>query len=80
MGTVYTNDIKRIAERLYQEHEAEVTSVYKDNQKLVKMYVDVSSKKVRNRIAGYLTRYSKLKQRVINEGIEESEDMEMENA
>ncbi|MEM0374174.1 MAG: 30S ribosomal protein S17e [Sulfolobaceae archaeon] len=59
MGTVYTRDIKRIAEELYEKFKDEVTLDFQKNKELVSKYVEVSSKKIRNRIAGYLTRYAK---------------------
>ena len=60
MGTVYTKDIKRVAKELYERFKDQVTTDFYSNKKLVEMYVDVQSKKVRNRIAGYLTRYAEL--------------------
>ncbi|BFH73352.1 30S ribosomal protein S17e [Sulfurisphaera javensis] len=60
MGNVYTKDIKRVAIQLYERFKDQVTTDYQANKKLVESYVDVMSKKVRNRIAGYLTRYAKM--------------------
>jgi len=59
MGTVYTRDIKRIAEELYEKFKDEVSIDFNKNKELVAKYVDFGSKKIRNRIAGYLTRYAK---------------------
>lgn len=60
MGNVYTKDIKRISMQLYDKFKDQLTTDYQSNKKIVDNYVDVMSKKVRNRIAGYLTRYVKM--------------------
>nr|8HKX_S17E Chain S17E, 30S ribosomal protein S17e [Sulfolobus acidocaldarius DSM 639]8HKY_S17E Chain S17E, 30S ribosomal protein S17e [Sulfolobus acidocaldarius DSM 639]8HKZ_S17E Chain S17E, 30S ribosomal protein S17e [Sulfolobus acidocaldarius DSM 639]8HL1_S17E Chain S17E, 30S ribosomal protein S17e [Sulfolobus acidocaldarius DSM 639]8HL2_S17E Chain S17E, 30S ribosomal protein S17e [Sulfolobus acidocaldarius DSM 639]8HL3_S17E Chain S17E, 30S ribosomal protein S17e [Sulfolobus acidocaldarius DSM 639] len=59
-GNVYTKDIKRVARELYDKFKDQASDKYDDNKKLVDEYVNVSSKKVKNRIAGYLTRYVKI--------------------
>ncbi|BCU70583.1 30S ribosomal protein S17e [Stygiolobus caldivivus] len=77
MGNVYTKDIKRVAKELYEKFKDQVSPDFSSNKKLVDAYVDVQSKKVKNRIAGYLTRYAKLskeqasKEEVIEEESEE---------
>ncbi|MCY0883784.1 MAG: 30S ribosomal protein S17e [Acidianus infernus] len=77
MGNIYTRDIKRIAVEIYEKYKDEVTTDYSKNKEVVKKYIDVYSKKVRNRIAGYLTRYAKRmsSQKSVSEGevVEESE-------
>ena len=57
MGTVYTKDIKRIVREIYEKYRDQVSTDFNKNKELVKSVVDVQSKKVRNRVAGYLTRY-----------------------
>jgi|ECHvirMinimDraft_2_1075157.scaffolds.fasta_scaffold00005_37 small subunit ribosomal protein S17e len=59
MGNVYTKDMKRIAQKIFEEHRGEVTKDFAQNKELLKKYLDIPSKKVRNRVAGYLTRYIK---------------------
>ncbi|MDT7875966.1 30S ribosomal protein S17e [Sulfolobus sp. SCGC AB-777_L09] len=77
MGNVYTKDIKRVSIELYSKLKDQVTTDFAKNKKLVEEYVDVQSKKVRNRIAGYLTRYAKLikEKSEKKEEIEESEEI-----
>lgn len=77
MGNVYTKDIKRVSIELYNKLKDQVTTDFAKNKKLVEEYVDVQSKKVRNRIAGYLTRYAKLikEKSEKKEEIEESEEI-----
>lgn len=60
MGNIYTRDIKRIVREIYEKYKDEVSTDFAKNKELVKTIVDVKSKKVRNRIAGYLTRYARL--------------------
>jgi small subunit ribosomal protein S17e len=77
MGNVYTKDIKRVSIELYGKLKDQVTTDFAKNKKLVEEYVDVQSKKVRNRITGYLTRYAKLikEKSEKKEEIEESEEI-----
>ncbi|MEW9490796.1 MAG: 30S ribosomal protein S17e [Candidatus Aramenus sulfurataquae] len=65
MGNIYTRDIKRVAEELYEKYKDEVTEDFGKNKELVSRYLEVYSKKVRNRIAGYLTRYAKKSKRAV---------------
>ncbi|ARM75878.1 30S ribosomal protein S17e [Acidianus manzaensis] len=76
MGNIYTRDIKRISAELYEKYSTEITTDYAKNKEIVKRYVDVYSKKVRNRIAGYLTRYAKRARNVRTEVSEEVTDEE----
>ena len=57
---MYTKDIKRVAIQLYEKFKDQLSTEYETNKKIVDSYIDVQSKKVRNRIAGYLTRYAKM--------------------
>ncbi|MCS7099602.1 MAG: 30S ribosomal protein S17e [Sulfolobales archaeon] len=60
MGKVYTSLIKRTARKLLEMHPGEVSEDFERNKELVSKYVDVKSRKLRNQIAGYLTRLVKL--------------------
>lgn len=78
MGNIYTRDIKRTAFQLYEKFKDSITVDFDKNKELVKQYVDIPSKKTLNKIAGYLTRYAKLKQKTESkEKEEESEEEEM---
>jgi small subunit ribosomal protein S17e len=68
MGNVYTRDIKRLAETLYEKFKDQIELDFSKNKELVKKYVDVNSKKIRNRIAGYLTRYAKRMKKIESKG------------
>ncbi|MEJ2781447.1 30S ribosomal protein S17e [Stygiolobus sp. CP850M] len=76
MGNVYTKDIKRVAQELYEKFKDQVTADFYLNKKLVDMYIDVQSKKVKNRIAGYLTRFAKLSKEQATKEVAEEESEE----
>ncbi|MFP3233709.1 MAG: 30S ribosomal protein S17e [Sulfolobaceae archaeon] len=76
MGNVYTKDIKRVAQELYEKFKDQVTADFYTNKKLVDMYIDVQSKKVKNRIAGYLTRFAKLSKEQATKEVAEEESEE----
>ncbi len=63
MGKVRTTLVKRTARTLLEQFPNEVSTDFNINKELVKKYVYVKSKKLRNRIAGYLTRLARLKLR-----------------
>ncbi|MBS7622655.1 30S ribosomal protein S17e [Candidatus Bathyarchaeota archaeon] len=55
MGKVRASVIKKVAEELLQQHREQVTMDFEANKQLVAQYVDIRTKRMRNRIAGYLT-------------------------
>jgi len=56
MGTVKPAYIKKIALRLLKTYPEIWTGNFDTNKKLVQELTNVRSKRVRNRIAGYITR------------------------
>lgn len=56
MGTVKPAYIKIIAMELLKKYGNEFTGDFNENKKLVTQYTNITSKKVRNRVAGYITR------------------------
>ena len=48
--------IKRTSNDLVEEHPSEFKEDFEENKKLVMAFADVRSKKIRNIIAGYVTR------------------------
>ena len=56
MGRIKTILIKNIAEKLFEDHDLEFTTDFTKNKEIVKRYVDIKSKKLRNTVAGYITR------------------------
>ena len=55
MGKVRASVIKKTAEELMQQHRDQITTDFEANKQLVVQYVDARTKRMRNRIAGYLT-------------------------
>jgi small subunit ribosomal protein S17e len=59
MGKVYTSLIKRTARKLMELYPSEVSEDFEKNKELVSKYLDIRSRKLRNQVAGYLTRLVK---------------------
>ena len=57
MGNIRPTYIKRVAIELAKQYPNEFTADYEHNKKKVSELTDVSSILMRNRIAGYVTRY-----------------------
>lgn len=58
LGNVRPEHVKRIARELMQRYPDRFTSDFENNKKAVQSLTTVSSVKLRNRIAGYVTRLS----------------------
>jgi small subunit ribosomal protein S17e len=65
MGKVYTSLVKRTARKLLELYPGEVSEDYARNKELVSKYLDVRSKKLRNQVAGYLTRLVRLSKKSV---------------
>lgn len=59
MGRIKTALIKRNTLELISRYKKDFTADFNQNKKLVSARTDVSSKKIRNSIAGYITRIIK---------------------
>tara|TARA_Y100000310_G_scaffold331954_1_gene406561 strand:- start:559 stop:747 length:189 start_codon:yes stop_codon:yes gene_type:complete len=59
MGRIKTTFIKQKTKELLEAHGDKVTTDFTANKKVTSQLTDVSSKKLRNTIAGYLTRLKK---------------------
>jgi small subunit ribosomal protein S17e len=59
MGRIKTTQIKRISQKLFKEHKDEFKPDFVKNKKVVSDLIDTPSKKLRNIVAGYVTRLSK---------------------
>ena len=59
MGRIKTRLIKRTTHELYDKHGSEFKDNFDDNKQKVMQYTDVKSKRLRNIIAGYMTRLIK---------------------
>ena len=56
MGKVRTEKVKKVARELVRQNPNKFTADFKNNQELVKSLTIISSTRLRNRIAGYITR------------------------
>jgi len=54
-GKVRTELVKRIARELVERFPDKFTTDFENNKKLVESLTNISSKKLRNRVAGYVT-------------------------
>ncbi|MBU0461478.1 MAG: 30S ribosomal protein S17e [Nanoarchaeota archaeon] len=59
MGRIKTQFIKRITHELFQKHKEQIRDNFDQNKQIVSQVTDLKSKKVRNSIAGYLTKMCK---------------------
>lgn len=73
MGKVRTEQVKRLARELMDKYPKKVTKDFANNKQIVIDYTNISSTKLRNRVAGYTTRLA-----AIMYGSEESEADEEE--
>lgn len=61
MGRIKTTLIKRTAKKLLQDHEEGFNTNFNDNKKNVEVKLEFQSKKLRNVLAGYVTKLKKRK-------------------
>lgn len=59
MGRIKTTFIKRKTKELLKMHGDKFTTDFEQNKKLTDSYTTLTSKKLRNVIAGYMTRLKK---------------------
>ncbi|MGD2066168.1 MAG: 30S ribosomal protein S17e [Candidatus Bathyarchaeota archaeon] len=55
-GKVRPDHVKRLARELVEQFPSKFTTDYENNKRLVDTLTNVSSKKIRNRVAGYIIR------------------------
>ena len=56
MGRIKTILQKRVSNEIFEAHPDEFGKDFEENKRLLDTYADVPSKKLRNTIAGYITR------------------------
>jgi small subunit ribosomal protein S17e len=59
MGRIKTTAIKTKGQKLFSKHKDRFTTDYQKNKKLIDEFAHVPSKKIRNILAGYVTRLKK---------------------
>ncbi len=57
MGAIRPAVIKRVARELVEKYPDKFTADFNVNKELVEKYTNVQTKRVRNILAGYITRY-----------------------
>lgn len=62
MGNIRTSFVKRLSKELIETHPGTFTTDFDKNKELVVEYSTVSTKHLRNKIAGYVTRLVRLEQ------------------
>lgn len=63
MGRIKTKDIKSAGYELIRLHPDTFTTDFEENKKLINSMQLTTQKKIRNKLAGYLTRCIKISQR-----------------
>ncbi len=61
MGRIKTQMIKRLTLQLLRDYKGEMKTNFDDNKIVVEQHLGVTSKKIRNTVAGYVTRQMKLR-------------------
>ena len=59
MSRVKTTTIKNKGQKLFKKHNDKFTSDFKKNKEIIKEVAYIPSKKIRNILAGYITRLKK---------------------
>ncbi|MEM3506253.1 MAG: 30S ribosomal protein S17e [Candidatus Bathyarchaeia archaeon] len=60
MGKVRTKPIKKIAKELIKTYPEKFTTDFEVNKKILQEIINSKTKKIRNRIAGYITRLKRI--------------------
>lgn len=71
MGKVRTEQVKRIARELLDKYPSKFSADFEANKQLVNQYTNISTTKLRNRVAGYTARLASIRDN-------DSEDIESE--
>ena len=61
MGRIKTQMIKRLTLQLLRDYKGEMKESFDENKVIVEQHLGVTSKKIRNTVAGYVTRQMKLR-------------------
>ncbi len=76
MGKVRQEHVKQKARELLKLYPDKFTTDFQNNKKMVEESVHIYSTRLRNRIAGYITRLLAIKQNIDEEEAEESMEPE----
>lgn len=56
MGRIKTTLVKRVSHDLLEMHSSRFTTSFDENKRVVEQLADIQSKKIRNVVAGYVSR------------------------
>jgi small subunit ribosomal protein S17e len=73
MGKVRTEQVKRLARELLDKYPNKVTTDFTNNKQIVIDYTNISSTKLRNRVAGYTTRLAAIMHGSVDSEADEEE-------
>lgn len=59
MGRIKTTVIKRTGKKLVSQHKVSFKKDFEDNKQILPKFIEIPSKKMRNVLAGYITRLMK---------------------
>ena len=59
MGRIRTQFIKRLGRELVQTHKGQLKQTFEENKPIIEQLLTEPSKKIRNVVAGYVTRLMK---------------------
>ena len=79
MGRVRTEMVKKIARELLQANPQRFSTGYEENKKAVNELVNAKTKRVRNRIAGYVTRLKIIEDQRLSGAVPETPAIPEEN-
>ena len=78
MGKVRPEAVKKNAREVIKRYPDKFTTDFEENKKLLESLLEISSTRLRNRIAGYITRQVAIKKAAENAQVEETEETEAE--
>lgn len=61
MGRIRTTLVKRTSKKLHEQNKGRFTADFSENKKVLGSVADIKTKRLRNLIAGYITRLAKKK-------------------
>lgn len=65
MGRIKTTLVKRSTKKIVKEHGEGLSSDFEKNKQAIMKVADISSKKLRNIVAGYATRLTRKKEKEV---------------
>ncbi|MFX1514578.1 MAG: 30S ribosomal protein S17e [Promethearchaeota archaeon] len=74
MGSVRPAYIKKLSREIVDKYEHKLSFDFDENKNIVSMVVELQSKQLRNRVAGYVTRLMRQRHMLVDE--EEEDDYE----